>query len=97
MNYTPPWYCARITNKSTAECPAVYHVFSFDPTTTKPLKISPGCQDLVKDILASYRGRTEAFSTKIGLSIVTLIALPSLVDEPPNFGRRENDRQFLEN
>jgi hypothetical protein len=42
---------------------------------------------------AYYRGRTEAFSTKIGLSIGAVIGSSSLRDELPNFARRENDRQ----
>jgi hypothetical protein len=37
---------------------------------------------------AYYRCRTEAFSTKIGLSIVTVIGLPSLLDELPCFRRK---------
>jgi len=36
------------------QIPAVYHVFLFwVATRTKPLEISPRCQDLVKDIKSS--------------------------------------------
>ena len=45
---------------------------------------------------AYYRGRTEYFSTKIGISFDPLIGCCSLCDELPNFKRSENDRQTLE-
>jgi hypothetical protein len=38
------------SNKSTAECPAVYHVSFFDPTGTNSLEICPSYQDLIKEI-----------------------------------------------
>ena len=40
-----------------------------------------------------YRGLTEAFNTKIGLSIGAVTVLSSLRDELTTFGRSENDRQ----
>jgi len=38
-----------LSNKST-KSPAAQPVSLFDPVRTKPLEISPGCQDLFKDI-----------------------------------------------
>ena len=40
-----------------------------------------------------YRGRTEAFNTKIGLSGGAVTGWSFLCDELPDFGRSENDRQ----
>jgi hypothetical protein len=39
---------------------------------------------------AYYRGRTEAFNTKIGLSIGAVTVCCSLCDELPDFGHSEN-------
>jgi hypothetical protein len=36
-------------DKSTAECPVVYHIFSVRFHKNEPIEISSGCQDLVKD------------------------------------------------
>jgi hypothetical protein len=44
-----------------------------------------------------YYGRTDAFSTKIGLSSGAVTVCCSLCDELPDFGRSENDRQPLKN
>ena len=43
-----------------------------------------------------YLGRTEAFTTKIGLSICATIGWCSLRDELPKFGRSESDRRPLD-
>jgi len=40
--------------------------------------------------------RTEALSTKIGLSIGAVTVCCSLCDELADFGRSENDRQLFE-
>ena len=45
---------------------------------------------------AYYRGRTEAFNTKIGLSIGAVTVCCSLCDELPDFGHSENDRRPLD-